>query len=57
MVMKFEQLGSDPKFLTGDTGSFDTLTDFGFVTVSPSAINVTVAGLFCVFFESTEFLV
>lgn len=37
VMVELEKLGGDPKLLSGDTGSLDTLTDFGLISVGPSA--------------------
>jgi hypothetical protein len=37
VVVELEQLGSDPELFSGYTGSLDTLTDFGLISVGPGA--------------------
>jgi hypothetical protein len=37
VVVELEKLGGDPKLLSGDTGSLDTLSDLSLVSVSPGA--------------------
>jgi hypothetical protein len=37
VVVEFEKLGSDPKLLSGDTGSLDSLSNLSLVSVSPGA--------------------
>lgn len=45
VVVELEELGGDPELLTGDTSLGNTLSDLGLVAVSPSTVNVAVAGL------------
>jgi hypothetical protein len=37
VVVELEKLGGDPKLLSGDTGSLDSLSDLSLVSVSPGA--------------------
>jgi len=37
VMVELEKLGGDPKLLSGDTGSLDSLSDLGLVSVSPGA--------------------
>jgi len=39
VMVELEKLGGDPKLLSGDTGSLDTLSDLSLVSVSPGAAN------------------
>lgn len=42
VMVELEKLGSDPKLLSGDTRGFDTLTDLGLISVSPSTTELLV---------------
>jgi hypothetical protein len=35
VMVELEELGGDPKLLSGDTGSLDTLTDLSLVSIGP----------------------